>query len=225
MYHPDTVSFNRCQCGVHARNELITALRPHTALARGTRLACRPIPTGMGLASLVLSRDTSKGDLSCQAERRCDGEPHCFRDGLRCSTGNGGGDDGRRLEIHCQWQRECPLHRFELRGRNDAGSRRGARLPWRRRRRPHFVHQQWLASRRTGPRRLDDAKRLRHCRDFRLLSRDQHQRWSVLAPLAEKVGARDPGDRPDEKVAADAIDLVLFGTEQQVEDHIGRAGR
>jgi len=44
--------------------------------------------------------------------------------------------------------------------------------------------------------------------------------WCVLAPLAEKAGSGDRHGKPDTKVAADAIDTVLFGTEQQVEEYV-----
>lgn len=49
--------------------------------------------------------------------------------------------------------------------------------------------------------------------------------WCVLAPLAERAGTGDRHDTPDPEVAATAIDKVLLGTEQQVEDYVAESVR
>ena len=49
--------------------------------------------------------------------------------------------------------------------------------------------------------------------------------WCVLAPLAEKAGSGDRHGTPDPEVAATAIDMVLFGTEQQVEAYVAESVR
>ena len=49
--------------------------------------------------------------------------------------------------------------------------------------------------------------------------------WCVLAPLAEKAGSGDRHGTPDPEVAATAIDMVLFGSEQQVEAYVAESVR
>ena len=49
--------------------------------------------------------------------------------------------------------------------------------------------------------------------------------WCVLAPLAEKAGTGDRRGTPDPKLAAEAMDTVLFGSEQQVEAYVAEGVR
>lgn len=48
--------------------------------------------------------------------------------------------------------------------------------------------------------------------------------WCVLQPLAEKAGRVDRHAKPNRKQAARAIDVVLLGTEQQVEEYVAGRG-
>lgn len=48
--------------------------------------------------------------------------------------------------------------------------------------------------------------------------------WCVLAPLAEKASTGDRHGTPDPVVAAEAIDTVLLGTEQRVEEYVAEQG-
>ncbi len=48
--------------------------------------------------------------------------------------------------------------------------------------------------------------------------------WCVLQPLAEKAGRVDRHAKPNRKQAAQVIDVVLLGTEQQVEEYVAGRG-